>query len=263
MSRVLHQESDETVRSLERRLLDFYSTTSDYQSFNDPTPKDDFWAPIRADIAARVAAGKPCRALEFGAGRTVFGDYLGNLRPRVRFEVQDVTDRHRDFLARQADAAHFGDLLNVQGTYDVVFSTFVWEHVCRPAQTYEHLLSMLAPGGSLFIICPRYDLPIYTPPSARHYSTIRRWLVNAQALFRRIGSSLRGKPAFLIHTDPAVLSVKWYRDADAIHWVSLHDFSRATPRGFRIRTHRVTRRGLAGRFWARWMLTFVEIRRDP
>ncbi|MBL8991597.1 MAG: class I SAM-dependent methyltransferase [Phycisphaerae bacterium] len=262
MNRVLHQESDDSVGSLERRLLEFYCTTSDYQSFNDPTPKDDFWAPIRADIASRVAAGKPCTALEFGAGCTVFGEFLGDLRPRVRFEVHDVTDRHKDFLSRQADASHFGDLRDIPGTFDVVFSTFVWEHVCRPAQTYERLLRMLAPGGSLFIICPRYDLPIYTPPSARHYGRLRRWVINLRALLMRVGFMLRGRPAFLIHTDPAVLSVKWYRDADAIHWVSLADFHRATPCGFKIRYHRVRRQGLIGRFWARWLLTFVEIRRD-
>ena len=262
MNSVLAKENDPAVSELRKRLDRFYQTTTTYQSFIDPNNKDDFWSVFRQNIRERVGAGKSCSILEFGAGCTTFGSFLGDLRTRVRFDVQDVTDRNREVLSKQADTLHFCDLRSVSETYDVIFSTFVWEHVCEPQSTLEHLLKLLKPGGSLMIACPRYDLPIYTPPSARHYSRLNRFRINAAAFARRIGQVLSGKPGFLIHTDPAVLTVDWYRDADAVHWVSMIDFRNALPPGYSLHRHRVHRSGLMGKIWARWMLAFVEIRRD-
>ena len=40
------------------------------------------------------------------------------------------------------------------------------------------------------------------------------------------------------------------------------DFRNALPPGYSLHRHRVHRSGLMGKIWARWMLAFVEIRRD-
>jgi SAM-dependent methyltransferase len=261
MTSILCKEEDRVVDDLERRLSTFYATAEGYTSFTEPTAKEEFWDPIRANVEARLSGGGQVALLEFGAGKTGFGQFLGPLRTRVRFEAQDITDRHRDWLVSQADVVHFGDLCDVEGPFDVIFSTFVWEHVCRPAQTYQHLLRHLAPGGSLFIISPRYDFPLYTPPSARHYPRWKRGLVNGLALMQRLRGAVLGRPAYIIHAEPAVLVTQWFRDADAVHWVSLRDFCCAAPKGFSVNRHTIRRTGLMGKFWARFCLAFVEIQR--
>jgi SAM-dependent methyltransferase len=255
----LATEDDVKVADLRARLDAFYASTDSYLDFNvEANSKPLFWTPIKAAIAEQVAAKGSCAVLEFGAGRTGFARFLGDIRHRVRFDVQDVTSQNRDFLAGEANAVHIGDLQGVSGQYDVIFSTFVWEHVTNPRQTLDKVLSLLAPGGSLFIACPKYDIPFYTPPSARHYALGKRLGMFAWQATRRWRAD---KERFIIHTDPAVLHGPWYRDADAIHWVSLTDFHQL-PRGFRCERVPVSVRGLRGWIFTRLLLAFVRITRE-
>lgn len=260
MPSYLAHEDDPRVGELRRRLDAFYSSTADYSDFHvEATSKPEFWGPVREAIEARLGAGGACRVLEFGAGRTGFASFLGPLRGRVAFEVQDVTPQNREYLAGQADAVHIGDLRSVPGAFDVIFSTFVWEHVTNPKATLGVLLGMLEPGGSLFIACPRYDAPGYVPPSARHYGLARRLGVAWWLAKRRLSGGRGG--AFAIHVDPAVLHAPWFRDADAIHWVALRDFF-GLPPGYACERLRVRTRGLKAAVWERFLLAFVRIRRE-
>ncbi|MCC6321888.1 MAG: class I SAM-dependent methyltransferase [Phycisphaerales bacterium] len=256
-------ETDKRVAELRRRLDEFYGTTVVYDAFKATNQQPTVWAPIRSEIerlGSAMPVGHKVRVLEFGAGRTGFGDYLGELRNRIEFHTQDVTPQNEEFLRTQCDRVHVGDVLELPGPYDVVFSTFVWEHVSNPVRVLTHLLDSLSVGGSLYIASPRYDLPGYTPPTARHYGTLSRAGLLASLTLRRLFTRLGGRPAFLIHTDPSMFHRPWYRDADAIHWVSLHDLRRALPEGFELTLPPTTApAGLKGRIWHSFCLLFVKI----
>lgn len=262
-SRAITTEGNPQTSVLRARLDRFYDEAKRYSDFQlDRNDKPEFWKPVRERIGQIVADRGSCRVLEFGAGRTGFGSSLGALRDRVTFTAQDVTPRNRPHLESQADSVFIGDVRGLDGPFDVVFSTFVWEHVSHPESTLKHLLVQLSPGGSLFLASPRYDMPGYIPPSARHYGTASRSLLSCWLTVRRVRTLVLGRPAFLVHTDPAALNGPWFRDADAVHWASLFDLKAAVPPGFRLERLRLQASGWKRRIWERWLLLFVRIDRD-
>lgn len=226
---MLITENDPAIHDLRRRLDEFYSKTTSYDAFQTPPSYEGPWGIVRSAVEQVIQTRGRCRVLEFGAGLSNFGLHVKDLRDRLELTAQDVTDRNQAFLLERGDKFHAGTLLDLRGPYDVIFSTYVWEHVSDPQRTLSHLLDMLAPGGSLFLFCPRYDMPGYFPPSARHLPPIKRLALGARLAMRRVAVALGGKPAFIIHAEPAVLTVPWYRDADAIHWASYWDLKRALP----------------------------------
>ncbi|MEM9213299.1 MAG: methyltransferase domain-containing protein [Cyanobacteria bacterium P01_F01_bin.150] len=117
-----------------------------------------------------------CSIFEFGAGCTRFSWHLeSDLRSKVSYDVQDVTYVNFDYLKEEADSAHIGKIQDVDNNYDIIFSTFVWEHITDPQSTLQHLLILLKPGGSIFIVSPRYEFPFYISPSEKHLSKIKRF----------------------------------------------------------------------------------------
>jgi SAM-dependent methyltransferase len=252
-------ERDPRCRHLRRRLHAFYAECEGYEAFESVNWKPEFWAPIRADIE-QVAAKRQCRVLEVGAGRTGFAGYLGeDLRRRVFFAAQDVTNRNAEHLSSVADRTYIGEITAIRERYDVVFGTFMFEHLTCPEAALRHLLAILNPGGILFIACPRYDFPFYISPSARHLSPPRQLAIGVWLMLKRLRVLCGGEPQFLIHLDPAVFHRPWFRDADAVHWVSLWDLKRVLSKVAVIARLRLSATGLRARFWAHFLLMFVRI----
>ena len=252
-------EEDRRVAQLRTKLDAFYGSPEEYSAFLEPNWKPEYWAPIKQSALERVSKTGRCRILEIGAGCTSFGSYLGELREQVEFHVQDVTPANKAHLATQADAVNVVDVLSISDKYDIIFSTFVWEHVSSPRQTMSHLMTPLNPGGSIFVASPRYDFPFYLSPSARHLTRARKTAIAIWLLWRRTRVLLGGRADFLIHLDPAVLRSRWFRDADAIHWVSLWDLKREFAEGHEIKRIRIPANGILGRFWEKYLLLFVAI----
>ena len=219
----LTSEDSPEVRKLRERMDAFYASCPTYAAFQEPAPKNYEWNHVKVAVSEMIAARGRCRVLEFGAGLSGFSDYLGDLRSSVDLTVQDVTPVNEHYLRPRADRLHIGNVLEIDGQFDVVFSTFVLEHVSDPRRTLGKLLTLLAPGGSLYLFCPRYDFPFYISHSADHYGRLRRAALGLEVMMRRIRSLISGKPAFLIHCDPAMLKMEWRMDRDAIHWASLID----------------------------------------
>lgn len=227
-------ESDYPTEGLRRRLDEFYGTVTTYDNFLHVSHHPAAWEHVAAE-SERLRPGNagmtvgPCRILELGAGRTGFGTWsrrrLG--KDSVHFTAQDVTAQNADHLRAEADAVHLGPVqtLSGAGAFDLIFSTFVFEHVTDPRATLEHCFQLLRPGGSLFLFCPRYDFPFYLSPSASHLGRADRLVLGLRTLAARAGTLLRGRPAFLIHHDPAVFTLGFARDRDAVHWVSRFDLA--------------------------------------
>jgi SAM-dependent methyltransferase len=219
----LTRENDVAVERLRERMDAFYASAVEYSAFQNPSAHPQEWAHVHDAILERAQRPGVCRVLEVGAGRTGFAAALGELRSSVHFTAHDVTSFNADYLRAEADAVQIGALPGSDERFDVIFSTFVLEHVSDPERSLETLFGLLNPGGVLIVFCPRYDFPFYISHSADHYGVVRRLVLALYVAARRVGTLLGGRPAFLIHHDPALFHLPWAMDRDAIHWASQLD----------------------------------------
>ncbi len=232
-----HQAQD-----LRQALERFYQTTTDYLAFNETSHHPDRWEIVTSEISEIVVRKGACRVLEFGAGRSGFGKHFRSRN--VYYVAQDITGANRDHLKKYSDGFYAGDLSGLQGRFDVIFSTFAFEHVTRPLEVLEKCWELLDAGGVLLLFCPRYDLPGYLPPSLDHLSRSRRVFVAFQVMFRRLWTVLSGTPAFLLIADPSVLHRPWSRDRDAVHLASRFDLVVWAKHRAQVRVHGVASHGL-------------------
>jgi len=220
----LTSEENPLITELRTRMDLFYQNTQDYSAFQVVNELPEQWHYVREAILAILKEKPICRILEIGAGKSGFASFVQDLHPSLHYTAQDVTRANEEHLKEAANAVHFSSVTQIDGElFDVIFSTFVLEHVSDPRQTLEKLFSSLAKGGKLFIFCPRYDVPFYLPHSADHYSAARRFGIGIFLALARLWTLLTQRPLFLIHTDPAIFHLPVYRDRDAIHWTSLWD----------------------------------------
>lgn len=222
-SRVFAAETDPSVDRLRARMDAFYAATDSYSAFQTASHYGVEWDYVKLAIVERTNGTNQCRVLEFGAGRTGFASSLGELRPAVHFTAHDITPANAEFLRTQADDVCVGAIADLEGPFDIIFSTFVLEHVSDPRRTLDRLFELLTPGGVMLLFCPRYDVPFYLSHSADHYGRGERIRLGCELLLRRIKTYLGGQPEFLIHLDPSLFTLPWSMDRDAIHWVSLFD----------------------------------------
>ncbi|MHB1155510.1 MAG: class I SAM-dependent methyltransferase [Phycisphaerales bacterium] len=215
--------SDPVGSDIRKRLDAFYGTTHEYHAFLS-TPNNTRWHGV-VDVALQELLQKKPRiaCLEVGAGRSDFAHWLGDRRDRVEYHAHDITDRNAPFLSAKADRVWFGDISRINDKYDLVFHFFVLEHVTNPSEFLAQIDNLLLPGGIHVIVCPRYDVLGYICPSVRHLNKISQIWFSLQLSCSRLMACRDKKPRFWINADPAVFHKKWFRDADAIHLVSLRD----------------------------------------
>src|SRR4051794_12503066 len=163
------RSTDPVIVNLRRQLDRFYASATEYSAFQSTELRDPFYSLITPFLRELISSGsdRP-RVLELGAGRTGFPDYLGRAGVPVHFTAQDVTNTNRDYLSQYCDAVHIGDIKDLGGEYDLILSTFVFEHVSAPREFLEQVKRLLSRRGAHVIACPRYDLPGYICPSMRH-----------------------------------------------------------------------------------------------
>ncbi|MBF0503350.1 MAG: methyltransferase domain-containing protein [Candidatus Riflebacteria bacterium] len=251
------------VDSVRDRLLDFYSSYREYPAFQNEANKGDLWNPILHELNTRIkTASNTISILELGAGCSGLYKYLQSHRNRLIYHSHDVTPVNRAFLEKVSDAVFIGDPQFISGKYDIICSTFVWEHVSSPHMLLDHLYKLLTPGGCLLIISPRYDFPFYLSPSCRNRSWIQRFLLSILLCVRRLRVHISGNADFLIDLRPAVLELPFYRDADAIHWVSWFDLRASLPQGYKLSRLSFPASGFRERFWKRFLLLGAKIRNE-
>ncbi len=221
---LIHEDQAEAVARLETRLVEFYNTYAGYDAFHQPSEYPVLWGEILR--LARAGTTRPCRVLEIGAGRSGFGEFLRAQEARgdIHLTSQDITTANLDHLQASSDEVLTGNIDRLEGSWDLIFHSYVYEHLCRPREFNERLWSLLAPGGHLVIQCPRYDFPLYFPPCWDHLTLpAKLW----QTL-RLAGSDLaaacgHGASRFTVFADPAVFHLPFVRDRDAVHRVRKSD----------------------------------------
>lgn len=234
--RFITEDDAEGVRVLEQRMAAVYSDPASYPPFAGESDQPELWA-IVIERALRFAG--PCRILEIGAGRSGFHRKLAEAglwkTGRVHYTAHDVTDANQDYLRERADETFIGSASKMTGTFDIVFHSFVLEHIVRPRAFLDHVFALLPLAGFHIFSCPRYDVPGLAPPSIAHCGLFGR----LKYLLFNVRRALSGSPRFPLLPDPAILHGPYFRDADAIHCVALRDIlwlhqGRASVTRFRI-----------------------------
>jgi SAM-dependent methyltransferase len=114
-------------------------------------------AAVRKALAGRPA---PVRIVEAGCGRRWA---LGDLQTEIHVTGIDLDPealRLRVEQRKDLDVAIHGDLMEVElpaGSYDVVFSSWVLEHLERPDAALDRFFSWLRPGGLVVAMFPDRD----------------------------------------------------------------------------------------------------------
>lgn len=240
------------ILGLRRCLDEFYRCTHDYTAFHAPPDNSGYYRAMEPFVRSAIEASASATILEVGAGLPTFTEYFKEVRGRFQYHVQDVTPQNREYLENLADRVFIGDLADIRSDrqYDLIFSTFVLEHVSTPAPFLANVERLLRPGGWHVMFCPRYDAPGYLCPSLRHLSLAKRQTVKARLAFSRIAALFDGRVRFWVNPDPSVLHRHWYRDADAVHLVSRRDLEKwHRQHGFTI-----TRLELPSRGWRQHLL---------
>lgn len=211
------------LKILEKSLTEFYRSKSAYSAFQPGAEHEGAgWHKLILKILSRCQS-KPVRILEIGAGRSGFANALGPFRGSVIYHAQDVTEVNRAFLETCADKVIIDPVENLTERYDLIFHTFVLEHVVFPERFLEAVDRLLNSGGLHVVICPKYDVPGYINPSMRHLGWVKIVTLTLYLAWRRLIARLHNQSDFLINCVPAVFHVPWYRDADAVHLVSGFD----------------------------------------
>ncbi len=194
------QVSEERVRYLSGRLTNFYSSYREYPVFNE-TPDHTGWY---INFLEYIKPGY--RVLELGAGKTVFGDFAKEHKLDIEFHAQDITDINSQWLSEHSDRVWLCDIDEIKGEkYDLIFSTYVIEHLVDPENFLEQVDKLLKPGGIHIILGPNYDYPGYLCPSLRHHALLNRILLTVYLLFINLSRLFRRRALFLVNYDPAVL----------------------------------------------------------
>ena len=241
--------------SLRRRLDEFYAATDEYTAFQQSNSRESLYDVVAECLGKINKTSAPPRVLELGCGRTNLPTSLKNRGIDVHFTAQDVTDYNRDYLEPIADDIHVGDIAELEPGYDLILSTYVFEHVSNPGEFLEHVDRILSPGGFHMLVCPRYDYFGYVCPSVRHLSKPKQLWHSAQLTLSRLKNNVLGRERFWVNTDPALFHTKkWFRDSDAIHLVSEAEVLRwHRRRGYAVSTFTLPRPGLKARALHRMM----------
>lgn len=226
------------IDKLELAMASYYSTHSSYYSDIDFTA--EHWGSPAQPVYTHVlhCADDADRVCEIGCGQANVLRYFPRLAPcytGIDFS-QTVLQRNETLhpKARFVKAVSSSHIPLPSNSFSLVFSTYVLEHVCRPAAHLQECLRILRPGGLLIILCPDYSrrcIPSqrlgFSPGSGRdkllagkawdalvtgfdsrvRVPTWRRWLRWRQGT----------TPSFLVNLAPRCFTDPFEPDCDAVY----------------------------------------------
>ncbi len=148
---------------------------------------------IDAIVAHGKKLGRPLSILEAGCGREWGLDLTGVDYTLTGVDLDPAALELRKTKVRDLDVAILGDLCTVElpeASFDVVFSSYVLEHVQRADLALQNFVKWLKPGGLLLLCVPERE-------SARGFYT-RTLPHSIHLLYYRyvLHSKLAGQPGY-------------------------------------------------------------------
>jgi len=207
--------ADRTTPDIESRMNNFYANYASYTAYQQESCAPEFWSLIRQAVPA--STDQKLTVLELGAGKTGAYKYF-SANNGYLLHAHDINGRNH---------SHYGEkgvciaepIVESSSKYDIIFSSYVFEHVSRPEDFIRDAMRALKPGGSLFILCPNYDLFARNPSFDNLKPIKRRFLRFYLFAYCRIAGAF-SKPHFILNNNPAIFDMDWSTDRDALHVVS-------------------------------------------
>jgi SAM-dependent methyltransferase len=226
------------IGALDRRLSDFYARNVAYYDCAASSDKKLLFEPVR-DLVELILTHRPrVRIIEIGAGKTELPQFLAERIPdkHVDFVAHDINDTNREFYQEKGIPLLVKPLSELTGIepFDIVVSFFTFEHMTRPAESIDMMLSLLRPDGRLIIVCPKYTCPFYIPPAIRHLGRFQQICLNLRLVAASLMTHLTHQAKFYVVIEPAVFHAEWRRDSDAVHMVSQADLEAHLGREWRV-----------------------------
>jgi SAM-dependent methyltransferase len=139
-------------------------------------PSPECASSVLAEAIGKLSTGGlPLTILEAGCGRRWPLDLSGVNYRLVGVDLDADALRHRTEVTRDLDESIVGDLLEIElpeSGYDVVFNSFVLEHVAGAERLLDRLVGWVRPGGLLILRIPDghsvYGLMARTLPFRLH-----------------------------------------------------------------------------------------------
>jgi SAM-dependent methyltransferase len=105
--------------------------------------------------------------LEAGCGRTTrLSEYRGRIARLVGIDLDTAAGRENPWLDEFVEADLTTPLPFDDGTFDLVYSNFVVEHLEDPAATFREFRRVLRPGGRLVILTSNRSNPLMAAADA-------------------------------------------------------------------------------------------------
>lgn len=214
----------ENLKSLEKlstALSSFYEETVDYSAYQEVVHHEELFALLLPFIQTAVENLGRVKILEIGAGKTSLPTFLRKHNiSSFDYTAQDIVEKNLDYLNSVSDEVFIGKIVDMEGKFDFIIHTYVLEHIANPLEFLSNVHRLLNNGGWHIIFCPKYDIPGYIPPSIRYGSIFKQVSKHLGILFQIYYGRLTGIERFIVNKEPAIFHKQWFRDADAVHFVS-------------------------------------------
>lgn len=146
------------------------------------------------------------RVLDFGSAKGAMARAVATARPDLTTYLFDVSEHYLPFWQRWLPAERYATRQIPDhwfGTFDVVMSFFVLEHIPDLAAALQQVYALLRPGGSFYFLVPNMYANIadfVVVDHANHFSrTSLERLLSRQRFQTRTIDSTRHQSAFVVH----------------------------------------------------------------
>lgn len=206
--------------SHKNRLLERAWEKKEYSGWRMTEATEIFWKnPAMVRLYELTRSSK--RILDFGCGDGKIIKILW--RSNAKFYGIDLSKNaiqkaKKRFLKMRNVKIKMGDLEKISfktNKFDMVYSTYVLEHVDEPEVVIRNMIRLVKKNGLLVLICPNYGSPIeYSPGSPKKGETLksRAIIIFVKTLVYKVRS-----PDGLDwrRVEPPVLKLKkWFQDSD-------------------------------------------------
>ena len=220
-----HNYSKKELAVLNSKIFKFYkdNTYGPFVKTTDHSSPGGLWRFIAQEIKKDYQKNKKkIKILEIGAAKTGFANYLikNKIYNCVDFYTFDITKKNQAWYKKIKCKKSFFKNLNIKYKFDMVFSSYVLEHIVHPEKFLKKNINLIKKNGKIFIACPRYDLPFYLNPGCKHSSPLVKLNFAIKHIFYRFITIVFKKNFFLTHDDLAIFHKPYFVDANSMHWVS-------------------------------------------
>ena len=155
---------------LKERLFNFWNSDKDYYAIGRSLNLDyyDGKHPFHLEIINSIKQN--FIVLDLACGTAEMGNVIGKRANYVGIDISEIGIRMaREYMKETSKITLMKCDVNMlpfkDNSFDVIFSTYSFEHFLNPSKVLRESKRVLKEGGRLFILSPAYDNPFFNPPS--------------------------------------------------------------------------------------------------